>query len=110
MIHNDPMEHVSHWRSIRRENETNHRSLNAPSLPHQKPIVELAEDFFYKKLGISMFNNKIHNPKYLCERSIKWSCTADFNSLMEQLSASLNPAQTELVNQVVTMRFSEMLW
>jgi hypothetical protein len=49
MIHNDPMECVSCWRSIRRENDTNHKSLNVPSIPYQKPLVELAEDSIYKK-------------------------------------------------------------
>lgn len=87
----------------------NHRSLNAPSIPYQKPLVELAEHFIYNKLGISKFDHKIHHPNYLCECSVKWSPTADSNSLMGQLSTSLNPAQMELVNQVITMRVSEVV-
>jgi hypothetical protein len=45
MIHNDPVEHVSHWRSMWRENDTNLKSLNARTIPYQKPLVKLAEAF-----------------------------------------------------------------
>jgi hypothetical protein len=108
-IHNDPMESVSHWRSIRRESDTNHRSLNAPSIPYQRPLVALAEDFVYKKLGVTILDPKIHHPNYLCERSVKWSRTADSNILMGELSSSLTPAQTEQVNQIIAMRVSEIV-
>ena len=86
-----------------------HRSLNAPSIPYQRPLVTLAEDFVYKKLGVTKFDPKIHHPSYLCEWSVKWSQTANSNTLMGELSLLLMPAQTEQVNQIIAMRVSEIV-
>jgi hypothetical protein len=84
-IHNDPMGHVSHWRSVQHDNHTNHNSLNTSSVPYQKPLIKLvgtssttnsiSQSLIIKSIICTTFVNGLSSGAILLTQTVLWGNT-----------------------------------
>lgn len=108
-VHNDPMEYVSsNWAPINRETLGNLRQINAPSIPFQKPIAELAKDFIFQKLLIPPTHPQLRDPLFLVNRATEWSRVKDSRATLETVLETLPGQQAAVIRQAFAMRMAEI--
>ena len=90
-VHKNPQNRVSKFKPIRTCGEQSASEVNLPSLPHWKPLHELAADFVHNTLGIGPDHPKANNIPFLCNAIVDHDPDTDPYQQMDECLAKIHP-------------------